>query len=262
MQIQATPSLRLVFDREARLIEELASRRREEARHSAFADMEWDETRRKKEREEQRKHDAAWQDLMWTAMLASREEIADFTTKLDRYDAATVEALQENERASCEVRKRIDAALAGAVRLPDGRHVFKTADGTRVFDERGQAVSPEDISPEDLPDSARRFEAYWADRSSHDSLAKEREDLLAFQSRLDTAREKLDRKDLTREELKALDKDIEAAVPPRLRTEIENASAHAGPDPQGGSPSQRNDSRNDAKAAPLAMAAAPSPGMN
>lgn len=262
MQIQATPSLRLVFDREARLIEELASRRREEARHNAFADMEWDETRRKKEREEQRKHDAAWQDLMWAAMLASREEIADFTTKLDRYDAATVEALQENERASCVVRKRIDAALAGAVQLPDGRHVFKTADGTRVFDEHGKAVSSHDIRPEDIPDSRPPFESYQADRQSHDALAKEREELLAFQSRLDTTREKLDRKDLTREELKALDKDIDAAMPLQVRKEIENASGHAGPDPERGSSPQRNDPGDDVKTAPLAMAAAPSPGMN
>ena len=224
------PSIRLVFDREARLIEEEAFRRRDAARRRAFLDMEQEDDRRKAKREEQRKDDAELVEFLAATTLATREETAAFMAKLDRYDALTVEALQENERASAEVRERIDAALAGAVRLPDGRRVFKTADGTKVFDEQGHAVSPDDIRPEEIPDSNRRFESYWTDRSSHHALAKEREDLLAYQNRLDTARETAGKKGLTEEELKALDKGIDDAIPPRLREEIENAAGHAGPD--------------------------------
>lgn len=257
MQSPATPSTRLVFDLEARLIEELDSRRREEARRKAFWDSEEDDDRKRK-REEQRKDDAELLGFLWATALASGEEIAAFTAKLDRYDALTVEALQENERAFVEVRERIDAVLAGAVRLPDGRRVFKSADGLRVFDEQGEAVSPDDIRPEEIPDSNRRFESYWTDRSSRDVLAKEREDLLAYQSRLDAARETAGKKGLTEEELKALDKDIEAAMPPRLRKEIENDAGHAGPDPESASYQQRS----NAQAAPTAISAAPRPGIN
>lgn len=249
MQIVATPSIRLVFDRHANPIEEPVSRKREETRRKAFEDLERQDARREKERKDE-KEDAEFLDLLQVAALATSEEIAEFTVKLDRYDALTVEALQENERASAEVRERIWAALAGAAQLPDNRHVFKTADGTEVFDERGAAVSSDEIRPEDIPDFKPRFESYWADRSSQDALAEERQDLLAFQDRLDTARETLGKDGLTGKELKALEKDIDAAMPPRLRNPLEAAPEHAGADPETGLAGQQSSAGNDASAAP------------
>lgn len=73
--------------------------------------------------------------------LAPAHKIADFTVKLDRYDTATVQALMDNERDVLAVREKIDAMMLKAHVLPDGRRVFKTEDGTRVFDEFGAQLN-------------------------------------------------------------------------------------------------------------------------
>jgi plasmid stabilization system protein ParE len=229
MQIPAAPSIRLEFD-QASLIEELAARRREDIRRRAFEDMDRDDVRQEKERKDEKDRDdhAAFLESLREAALADSKRIAEFTAQLDRYDAMTVEALQENERAAAEVRERIRAALDGAVQLPDGRHVFKTEDGTAVFDEHGEAVSPDEIRPEDIAESKWKFEAYWADRTSEETLAKQRQGLLALQERLDTAREKVGKGGLTNGDLDALENDIDAAMPPELRKAQENAPERAG----------------------------------
>ena len=54
MQIPAAPSIRAVFDEQASLIEELAARRREDIRRRAFEDMERDDARQEKVRQDER----------------------------------------------------------------------------------------------------------------------------------------------------------------------------------------------------------------
>ena len=261
MQSLTTLSIRAVFDRHASPIGEPASHGREETRRKAFEDMERQDARREKERKDG-KEDAEFLDLFWMTALATGEELAAFAVKLDRYDALTVEALQENERASAAARERIEGALAGAIQLPDGRHVFKTVDGTKIFDERGAAVPPDEIRPDDIDDSRLRFEVYQADRSTYDALAEERRDLLALQDRLDTARETLGKDGLTKKELKALEDGIDAAMPSRLRKPLDHTPERAGPDPETGLAAQRRYESNEAKAASAATSGAPTPSSN
>ena len=229
MDSLTTPSIRRVFDREASLIEELDASRREEKRRIAFEELARDDRYREKERrEEQDRQDYA--DLLaflHEAELADRKRIDEFVAELDRYDALTIEALQDNDRMAAEVRERIRATLASAVQLPDGRHVFKTEDGHQVFDEHGAAVAAEEIRPEDIDDSRPRYGSYQADRAAQDALAKERQELLAFQERLDQARDKLGKDGLTNGELDALEKDIDAAMPANLRNRL-NSEPEAG----------------------------------
>ncbi len=260
MQIESTPSIRFEFDRQASLIEELAARRREDIRRRAFEDIERDEARQDKVRKDEKdqKEDAEFLDHLRETELADSKRIAEFTAQLDRYDAMTVEALQENERAAAEVRERIRAALAGAVQLPDGRHVFKTEDGTAVFDEHGEAVSSDEIRPEDIEDSRPPAESYFADRSSQETLTKERQDLLAFQQRLDTARETIGKDELTNGDLDALKDDIDAAMPPGLRKAQENTAERTGPDTDPAA--LRRYAGPDTNAVSAGMFSAPKPG--
>ncbi len=62
--------------------------------------------------------------------------------ELDQYDAAIVDALIDNEHALEEAGKHRDKLEANAFELPDGRKVFKTEDGQRVFNANGAQVSP------------------------------------------------------------------------------------------------------------------------
>ena len=89
----------------------------------------------KKEQEERDERDFAFIQMM---VLATESQIAEFTVKLDRYDAATVEALMQNEVDLKAVQERLDHMLMEAHELPTGERVFKTRDGTRVFDQNGR----------------------------------------------------------------------------------------------------------------------------
>lgn len=181
MESLSTLSVRFAFGRHAGLSEELASHLREENRRRAFEAARQDEVRRRRKAEEKREDDESTMALIAMVALATDAAIAEFRAKLDRYDVAMIEALLENERELAAVRERLQRALDEAVWLPNGRRVFKTRDGTRVFDEHGEAVDLDEIRPEDISDTGMRFEDYWADRTRHQALSEEREELLTYQ---------------------------------------------------------------------------------
>jgi hypothetical protein len=85
--------------------------------------------RAKTEKERERRENAEFAAALKFA-LATPEQIAAFTVRLDTYDTATVEALLANQEALDAVKARIDDLLLKAHTLPDGRRVFKTEDGT------------------------------------------------------------------------------------------------------------------------------------
>lgn len=103
-------------------------------------------TMRETERVNEQKREREFYEAM-TGLLASDRQITAFRVKLDRYDEKTVEALMENRVALEEVQKRLDDMLGKAHVLPDGRRVFKTQDGTRVFDETGLELKADVIDP-------------------------------------------------------------------------------------------------------------------
>lgn len=77
--------------------------------------------------------------------------------------------------------------LVQAHTLAGGRRVFKTLDGTKVFDENGAEVSSDEIRPEDIADFRKRFEPYWTDYQLREDLRVERDELHEFQDKLDQA---------------------------------------------------------------------------
>ncbi|PTM40513.1 hypothetical protein [Bosea sp. 124] len=166
--------------------------------------------------EKRRRQDAEFFAAM-EAALAPAHKIEQFTIKLDRYETATVQALMDNERDTLAVRKEIDAMLLKAHTLEDGRRVFKSEDGVRVFDEHGAELKPADVAPESISDEKPRAEAYFERRTEERRLVEERKGLHDYQTKLDTARERVKDPTLTENELSALDKELGQSVPDRVR---------------------------------------------
>ena len=210
-------SPRTAFDRHARLTPEEERRLREELRQWQAEALQAERTKRLKREHDEEIHREAELLQAVQMLLATPERIAAFTVRLDRYDAATVEALLANDEELRVVGERIDEALDQAVELPDGRRVFKTLDGTRVFDEHGEELSPDQIDPAAIPDYKKAFEPYWSDVQQRRGLEAERIDLHRFQQKLDDARNRLDDADLTDDALDDLERDIDAAMPKRVR---------------------------------------------
>ncbi len=180
--------------------------------------------RLREERERKAKAERAENDMSdaldAAVLVVTAAEIADFRVELDTYDAATVAALQENGLALEHVRERLDAMLAKAHVLPDGRRVFKTEDGLQVFDEHGNAVEAETIAPQEINDARPRWEAYKPHLDEKQRLLAEQSDLLDYQAQLDDARDRLDAGDLTREEFYALREDLKEQAPDAVRARV------------------------------------------
>ena len=153
-------------------------------------------------------------------MLASESEIAAFRTTLDVYDTATVEALMENRRALDEVRTRIDDMLLKAYVLPDGRRVFKSEDGTQVFDEHGNELGPDEIDADAIEDWRPRYEAYAGAVEEERVLLEERQELLDFQERVDEIRGRLDEDGITHDELRELEAELQDTMPVAVQRKL------------------------------------------
>ncbi|WP_147283784.1 hypothetical protein [Bosea caraganae] len=172
--------------------------------------------RNQAEVEKRRRQDAEFFASM-EATLAPAHKIEQFTIKLDRYETATVQALMDNDRDTVAIRDKIDGMLLKAHALPDGRRVFKTEDGTRVFDEFGAQLKTEEIDPQAIDDAKPKWEAFDAAGIEMDRLAKERTELIDYQSKLDRSRERAKDSKLTEGELSALDKELGETMPDRVR---------------------------------------------
>ena len=166
-------------------------------------------------------HEAA--DIVFQ-MLASPASIAEFRVRLDRYDEATVTALMENEQQLEEVRRSIDGMLLQAHVLPDGRRVFRTRDGVHVFDEQGNAVGRDQLDPLEIDPHRPVWEDFNTQLQNRRTLEQHRTELLRFQEKIDTARERLDDPSLTQNELDELQRDLEANAPDSVRRRVPGGS--------------------------------------
>ena len=94
----------------------------------------------------------------------SKEDAERFNRELDSYEKAAKAALEENARKLVEARAKVRAAfkemLDHAHKLPDGRRVFKSKDGTRVFDQDGRQVPSSIIDPREISDRGPPWEIY------------------------------------------------------------------------------------------------------
>lgn len=154
------------------------------------------------------------------AAVTTVAEINAFRVDLDHYDAATVVALQQNEEQLAFIRARIDKLLTSAYVLPDGRRVFKTEDGSQVFDEFGTELDRGAIDPMMIDSARPTWEIYKPELDTKNRLIEERRELIEYQSKLDTARERLDAGNLTREEFDELRDELNADMPSAVRDQL------------------------------------------
>lgn len=213
--IQITSSsLRTTFMTKAVIDKELLARLRDELKQkeSLIAQQE-----RIKRKDAEERTEAEEQEFAEVMVLATAAQISAFNERMDLYDSAGVEALMINERELREVKLQLDKSLLQATQLPDGRRVFKSEDGAKVFDEFGKEVSSELIVPEQIEDAKERFEPYWAKVTKAQELTEERQELHDFQTKLDETREKANKEGVTEDELEKLKADIDAAAPQRVR---------------------------------------------
>lgn len=175
-----------------------------------------------KDKKEERDREAEQEALLdsFVVVMATEVEITDFNVKLNTYDTATVEALMENEEALAKVREEMRIMLDKAYVLPDGRKVFKTEDGARVFDEHG--VEVKDFDPKTIEDWRPRHEGYQSIVKQFDGLTEERKELVEFQGQLDEVRDDANEDGLTKAELEELEKRLEENVPDAVKAKMAN----------------------------------------
>ncbi|KAA3516980.1 hypothetical protein GOZ96_12260 [Agrobacterium vitis] len=178
-----------------------------------------------KDKKAEREHNAEEEAMldMVAVVMATETEIAAFEVELDAYDAATVEALMDNEERLTAVREELKVLLDQAYVLPDGRRVFKTEDGTRVFDERG--VEVKDFDPDMIEDWRPDWEKYQNPFERESDLVKQREDILEFQKLQDDIRaETQNAKEdggMSRERLEELKAKLAEEAPDAVRAKMD-----------------------------------------
>lgn len=174
---------------------------------------------------EREKRDTEEAKELETMLLATVEQIDVFRSELDDYDTATVHALIDNQRALDEVVERRETMEARAYRLPDGRAVFKTDNGEKVFDRHGAELPRDVIHPESIPDALPRWEAYQTNVDAERKLLHERADLHTFQQKADEARAAIDKGKISTDALAKMNADLKSSVPDAVEARLQGADA-------------------------------------
>ncbi|MCP4937150.1 MAG: hypothetical protein GY927_23815 [bacterium] len=173
--------------------------------------------------------------LAQTAIAATAEQITALDDKLTHYEALTTAEIMRLQEQLDTLLEQRDDMLAKATVLPDGRRVFKSEDGLRVIDEHGMEIGIETIDPRSIDDLKPRWEAYSGILDSIDDRRQRLTELHEFQTKLDDIRERFDKGEITADELKTLEKELERSVPLSLRARdialnIEEVPAKATPE--------------------------------
>lgn len=204
----ALPDFRRDFARSAEYRRDLERFMKEQERDRA----------KKNDKDERLEDDLA--DLAITVM-AGDSEIAEFTERLDSLRAATVESLMENEEKLAKIQKRLDEKLANAYVLPDGRRVFKTKDGQRVFDEHGMEVSAEEIDRDLIEDWRPDANGYFIDLKDKRLTYHDSERKLQALERMDDMEERIGQGNMTQDDLTDMEKELEAITSPDILARAE-----------------------------------------
>ena len=214
--------LKTAFDR-SRLVDAHHTKERVEADKRRKRDFERKRDHRERKEEQDDKAEAsaaAFAVAVDTSPPATVQQIAAFDAELTTYDTALIEAIMENEAAMKLVEARLEALLMQAFVMEDGRRVFRTEDGTQVFDEFGVELSPDEIDSASIPDHHTSWEDFSDAKEQYNALKQERQALADYQDKLDAAREQLSNGEITEAELDALQAGLSEAMPDAVRAKL------------------------------------------
>ena len=178
-------------------------------------------------------------DLLMTATQAAeavyREALARVRRDLDIADQAAAQALAEIHELLAENERRRQTLLDRAVRLEDGTAVFLTEDGQSVVDEHGRVVDDDvaaALPAEDLR-ARPRWESLERINGDDERLHAEVEAIREDNERRAEARTRIESGDMSLEELEALERELDAAIPERVRRHrddlLVDGAAHEAP---------------------------------
>lgn len=235
--------------------------RSEAAVYERIRRQEFDD-RKRRDREEKKERDQRIEDDLGVILaVVTTAEVQAFRVELDAYDVATVEALQLNEAELAQVQDKLEKLFAEAHVLPDGRRVFKTEDGARVFDEHGAELPAEEIAPQDIEDWRPKWETVNGVIQERKALERQRTEILEYQQKLDDARERLDAGDLDRKEFDELRKDLKAQMPDAVRAQLPEAEKKPAAPEAAALPNIELEIEDDMVPTMLVAAKAPAPAM-
>lgn len=180
------------------------------------------QARLREERED--RHDATLEqdflDLAQAAIQVTQEEIASFDAKLVRYEELTTEELIHQREILDNLRADLDDMLSRAYVLEDGRRVFKTENGKRVFDEHGVEVGANVVDPDAISDKLPTWEEFSRGVRAYNEQAADYEETLEFQQELYDARERLEDGDISAKEFEDMQRRIAADAPESIRAKM------------------------------------------
>lgn len=199
-------------------------------------------------RAEQTKEENAQPGDILTAIIASgdpayAERIQRLSLRADLHQSAVVEALLENREALDAIELHLEILLGNAYVLPEGRRVFKSEDGERVFDEHGSRVSADEIDPDMIDDRHPSWETFQETLEAKRELSEQRTELVAYQNRLDQAQSLIDQGGLSEDDFAELDNLMTNDVPDAVRSRLPSSDPayRAGPDASSDGASFLND---------------------
>lgn len=153
----------------------------------------------------------------FAATVISLEQSELFQSEINVFHEASYEALAQIDAEIDLLDEKIENILDNAHTLEDGRRVFKTEDGTRVFDEFGQLVETQIIDPIEISDELERWEVFDDLTNNRSLLLKERGAVIDFQSKTDHADERLNSGELSTAEYNDLRDELYNTAPDRVR---------------------------------------------
>lgn len=189
---------------------------RQHERHKQYG-MRQQKEHREKLAEEAEVAEADFLALGQAAIEATAEAITLFENDLSKYEALTVEEIMRLQGHLDALLAEREALLANTHVLPDGRRVFKTLDGQRVFDEHGIEVGQDIIHPDMIGDDKTRHETFLQNGSAIERTRRSLDAMHEFKDELDGIRDELGNKQITDEKLEELREQLESAAPVEIR---------------------------------------------
>lgn len=220
MSMEVFGETRLGMDFRQAVLNEMRKRR-------LAAEWQYELKRRREEekaREDKERERADGLFIFSQIVLATEQQIEEFSNRLDAYDAAVFDLLRENEEALDRAEAAIGEMRLRAHMLPDGTRVFLTEDGEQVFDEDGTEVT-DVVAPDEVDPTRPRWETYRDTLAEQAALEAERMELLEFRDRLDETRERFEEDGLTADALDEMRDALDAEMPEAVRARLRGPEA-------------------------------------